>query len=64
MLVLQFAASSSRANSNFMTHTLLDFLRSAVVQYGYWAVAATLLLENMGVPLPGETILLIASFAA
>lgn len=47
-----------------MTHFLLDFLRSAVVQYGYWAVAATLLLENMGVPLPGETILLIASFAA
>jgi len=47
-----------------MTHFLLDFLRSAVVQYGYWAIAATLLLENMGIPLPGETILLIASFMA
>lgn len=47
-----------------MTHSLVEFLRAAVVQYGYWAVAGTLLLENMGVPLPGETILLIASFAA
>jgi len=47
-----------------MTHSILDVLRSAVVQYGYWAVAVTLLLENMGIPLPGETILLIASFMA
>lgn len=47
-----------------MTDSILDVLRSAVVQYGYWAVAVTLLLENMGIPLPGETILLIASFMA
>lgn len=47
-----------------MTHSIVDLLRSAVVQYGYWAVAVTLLLENMGIPLPGETILLIASFMA
>ncbi len=47
-----------------MTHSIVDLLRSAVVQYGYWAVAFTLLLENMGIPLPGETILLIASFMA
>lgn len=47
-----------------MTHFLVGFLRSAIVQYGYWTVAATLLLENMGIPLPGETILLIASFMA
>jgi membrane-associated protein len=47
-----------------MAHSLLDFLRSALVQYGYWALALTLLLENAGVPLPGETILLLASFLA
>ena len=47
-----------------MTHSILDFLRNAVVHYGYWAVAATLLLENAGVPLPGETILLLASVLA
>ncbi len=47
-----------------MTHSILDFLRNAVVQYGYWAVAVALLLENAGIPVPGETILLLASFAA
>ena len=47
-----------------MTGHLLDFLRHALVQYGYWALAVTLLLENAGIPLPGETILLLASFLA
>jgi membrane-associated protein len=47
-----------------MTQSILDFLRSAVVQYGYWAVGATLLAENAGIPVPGETILLLASFLA
>ena len=47
-----------------MTHSLLDVLRNAVVEYGYWALAGTLLLENAGVPVPGETILLLASFLA
>ena len=47
-----------------MTHSILDFLRNAVVQYGYWAVGAALLAENAGIPAPGETILLLASFLA
>lgn len=47
-----------------MTHYLFDLLRGALVQYGYWAVAAALLLENAGVPVPGETVLLLASFLA
>lgn len=47
-----------------MTHTTYETLRSAVVHHGYWAVAGTLLLENAGIPLPGETILLLASFLA
>jgi membrane-associated protein len=47
-----------------MTHSILDLLRNAVVHYGYWAVGAALLLENAGIPVPGETILLIASFLA
>jgi membrane-associated protein len=47
-----------------MTHSILDFLRNAVVHYGYWAVGGALLLENAGIPLPGETILLMASFLA
>jgi membrane protein DedA with SNARE-associated domain len=47
-----------------MSHAIFDMLRTAVVHYGYWAVAVVLLLENIGLPLPGETILLIASFSA
>ncbi len=47
-----------------MTHSILDLLRNAVVHYGYWAVAAALLLENAGLPVPGETVLLLASFLA
>jgi membrane-associated protein len=47
-----------------MSHSILDALRTALVHYGYWAVAVALLLENAGVPMPGETILLLASFLA
>jgi membrane protein DedA with SNARE-associated domain len=47
-----------------MNHSAYEILRSALVHYGYWAVAGFLLLENVGVPAPGETILLLASFLA
>ena len=47
-----------------MSHSILEVLRNAVVHYGYWAVGAVLLLENVGLPLPGETVLLFASFLA
>jgi membrane protein DedA with SNARE-associated domain len=47
-----------------MTHQIIELLRGAVVHYGYWAVAALLLLESAGLPVPGETILLLASFLA
>jgi membrane-associated protein len=45
-----------------MAQHFLDLLRSYLAQYGYWAVAVALLLENAGLPVPGETILLLASF--
>jgi membrane protein DedA with SNARE-associated domain len=47
-----------------MTHSIFDLLRNALVHYGYWAVGAALLVENAGVPVPGETMLLLASFLA
>jgi membrane protein DedA with SNARE-associated domain len=47
-----------------MTHHIFELLQGALVHYGYWAVAALLLLEGAGLPLPGETILLLASFLA
>src|SRR5690242_20453672 len=47
-----------------MSNYLFDLLRGYLTDYGYWAVAAALLLENAGLPIPGETILLLASFLA
>lgn len=47
-----------------MAHHLFELLRAYLAEYGYWTVAAALLLENAGLPVPGETILLLASFLA
>ncbi len=47
-----------------MPYHIFELLRGAVVHYGYWAIAVALLLENTGVPVPGETVLLLASFLA
>ena len=47
-----------------MGHAIFDGLRSFIADYGYWAVALALLCENAGIPVPGETTLLLASFLA
>jgi membrane-associated protein len=43
---------------------VFEHIRQFLVHWGYWGVAAFLLLENAGVPLPGETVLLLASVLA
>jgi len=47
-----------------MGHSISHYLREFVADYGYWAVAVALLCENAGLPVPGETTLLLASFLA
>src|SRR5215469_10978321 len=47
-----------------MRHEIFETLRTFVANYGYWAVAIALLCENAGLPVPGETTLLLASFLA
>ena len=47
-----------------MSDYLFDVFRHFFHDYGYWAVGVALLLENAGIPVPGETILLFASFLA
>jgi membrane-associated protein len=42
-------------------HDLINTIRHFLVAWGYWAVALGLLLENAGVPVPGETVLILAS---
>jgi membrane-associated protein len=43
---------------------LFDILRGYFGVYGYWTLFLALMLENAGLPLPGETVLLFASFLA
>lgn len=47
-----------------MAEWLFEILRRHFQEWGYWTVVIALLLENAGVPVPGETILLFASFLA
>jgi membrane-associated protein len=47
-----------------MDHAIFQSVRTFVADYGYWAVALALLCENAGLPVPGESTLLIASFLA
>src|SRR5215470_20419027 len=47
-----------------MSDYLFEVFRNFFYHYGYWAVGMALLLENAGIPVPGETILLFASFLA
>ena len=44
--------------------SVLETVRHFLLAWGYWAIAIALLLENAGVPVPGETILLLASAAS
>ena len=48
---------------NFL-HDSLQLIEQYMLAYGYWAVFFGVMLENAGVPVPGETILLIAGYFA
>ena len=45
-------------------HWIVETARHYLQTYGYWAVLFALLGENAGLPLPGETVLILASFLA
>lgn len=45
-----------------MSAHILQLLQGYFGRHGYWTVAVVLLLENAGVPVPGETVLLLAGF--
>jgi len=42
----------------------LEKIQEIAHQYGYWAVFVGILLENLGIPLPGETVTLVGGFLA
>jgi len=45
-----------------LLHNSLDLIEQYMLIYGYWAVFFGVMLENAGLPIPGETILLIAGY--
>ncbi|MFN9020323.1 MAG: DedA family protein [Pseudanabaena sp.] len=42
----------------------LEIIQEWIQQYGYWIVFLGIMLENAGIPLPGETITLVGGFLA
>ncbi len=42
----------------------IEWVQDIAREYGYWAVFFGVLLENMGVPIPGETVTLVGGFLA
>src|SRR5437764_9157368 len=45
-------------------HNSLQLIEQYMLAYGYWAVFFGVMLENAGLPIPGETILLVAGYFA
>jgi membrane-associated protein len=45
-------------------HWIYDMIRGLLTSWGYWAVLLALLGESAGLPIPGETTLMFASFLA
>lgn len=43
---------------------IIQALASTIDRYGYWAVLGLLILEDFGIPAPGETVLITAAFYA
>jgi len=42
----------------------LENIQNVAHEYGYWAIFLGILLENLGIPLPGETVTLVGGFLA
>ncbi len=47
-----------------MANTIFQLLSEFFAHYGYWVVFFGVMLENIGFPIPGETVLLFAGFLA
>jgi len=47
-----------------VANTIFQLLSEFFARYGYWVVFFGVMLENVGLPIPGETVLLFAGFLA
>src|SRR5437588_8227476 len=55
---------NSRESSTLMFHLATSDLLHLLATYGYWAVLVFVAIESIGIPFPGETMLLIAAIYA
>src|SRR5437588_12777410 len=55
---------NSRESSNPMFHLATSDLLHLLATYGYWAVLVFVAIDSIGIPFPGETMLLIAAIYA
>jgi membrane protein DedA with SNARE-associated domain len=50
--------------SGAVANTIFQILSDFFSRFGYWVVFLGVMLENIGIPIPGETVLLFAGFLA
>jgi len=55
---------SQKPNCMSLDFISLETIQEIAQQYGYWAVFLGILLENLGLPIPGETVTLAGGFLA
>ena len=53
-----------RGSAQYMFHAATTDLQHFLVTYGYWAVFVFVAIESLGIPFPGETMLLVAAIDA
>jgi membrane protein DedA with SNARE-associated domain len=64
ILVRLHSANHVKLPAMDLLHNSLQLIEQYMLAYGYWAVFFGVMLENAGLPVPGETILLIAGYFA
>ncbi len=64
VLVLLFSTIAADNSTATSANTFWDHLEYYLSTYGYWALFFVILLEDFGLPLPGETMLLASSYMA
>ena len=62
--ILWVGRRNSGIIAGVVANTIFQILSDFFAHYGYWVVFFGVMLENVGIPIPGETVLLFAGFLA
>lgn len=63
-LISSLIAAGSCIIAVVVANSIFQILSDFFARYGYWVVFFGVMVENVGVPIPGETVLLFAGFLA